>query len=83
MRKRIISLFLIGAMACSLTGCGVFDTLLGLSDDKPTSFSSVNDLESGKAYVWHHEGGKLEDDLKKASDKDVFFTCITGDYNFK
>lgn len=59
MRKKIISLVLIGVMACSLTGCGVFDTLLGLSDDKPTSFSSVNDLESGKAYV-----ASLDDYLK-------------------
>lgn len=81
--KKVCSLGLVCAMALSLTGCGVFDTLLGLSNDKPTSFRDVNDLESGKAYVWHHEGGKIEDDLKKASDKDVFFTCITGDYNFK
>ena len=81
--KRVCSLGLVCAMALSLTGCGVFDTLLGLSNDKPTSFSSVNDLESGKAYVWHHDGGKLEEDLKKTAGKDVFFTCITGDYNFK
>ena len=81
--KKVFSLGLVCAMAFSLTGCGVFDTLLGLSNDKPTSFRDVNDLESGKAYVWHHDGGKIEDDLKKASDKDVFFTCITGDYNFK
>ena len=78
MRKRVVSLALITAMAFSLTGCGMFNTLLGLSNDKPTSFKDVNDLESGKAYVWHHEGGKIEEDLKKASDKDVFFTCITG-----
>ena len=83
MRKRVVSLALITAMAFSLTGCGMFNTLLGLSNDKPTSFKDVNDLESGNAYVWHHEGGKIEEDLKKASDKNVFFTCITGNYNFK
>lgn len=74
--KKVFSLGLVCAMAFSLTGCGVFDTLLGLSNDKPTSFRDVNDLESGKAYVWHHEGGKIEDDLKKASDKDVFLPVL-------
>ena len=49
--KKVFSLGLVCAMAFSLTGCGVFDTLLGLSNDKPTSFRDVNDLESGKAYV--------------------------------
>jgi len=53
MKRKLISLALISLMAMSLTGCGL-KTLLGMSDDKPTSFKDVNDLESGKAYVWHH-----------------------------
>ena len=81
--KRVIALVLVSAMTFSLTGCGLFETMLGLSDSKPTSFKSPDELESGKAYVWHHEGAKIEDDLKNGADKNVFFTCISGDYNFK
>jgi hypothetical protein len=83
MKKRIINFLLILIMTVSLSGCGIFDTVGGLVDDKGTSFSDFNDLESGNAYVWHHEGAKIKDDLKSAADKDIFFTCITGDYNFK
>ena len=83
MKQKVISLLLSGMMALSLTGCGVFETLTGLSEDKPTGFRNVNELESGKAYVWHHDGGTLKEDLKKPAEKNVFFTCITGDYNFK
>lgn len=81
--KKVIALALVSAMIFSLTGCGLFETMLGLSDSKPTSFKSPDELESGKAYVWHHEGTKIEDDLKNGADKNVFFTCISGDYNFK
>lgn len=81
MKKKLISVFMLSLMAISLGGCGFFDTLGGLSSGKATSFSSVNGLESGKAYVWHHDGADIKDDL--SSDEDVFFTCITGDYNFK
>ena len=81
--KRIIAVVLVSAMTLSLTGCGLFETMLGLSDSKPTSFKSPDELESGKAYVWHHDGANIEDDLKNGADKNVFFTCISGDYNFK
>ena len=81
--KKVIALALVSAMTFSLTGCGLFETMLGLSDSKPTSFKRPDELESGKAYVWHHEGAKIEDDLKKGADRNVFFTCISGDYNFK
>lgn len=81
--KRVILLLLILTMGLVFTGCGMFETLLGTSESKPTSFKSPDELESGKAYVWHHEGAKIEDDLKKGADKNIFFTCISGDYNFK
>jgi hypothetical protein len=83
MKKKLFSVFMLTLMAVSLGGCGFFDTLGGLSSGKATSFSSVNDLESGKAYVWHHDGADIKDDLSSDVGKDVFFTCITGDYNFK
>ena len=83
MKKKLFSVFMLLLMAVSLGGCGFFDTLGGLSSGKATSFSSVNDLESGKAYVWHHDGADIKEDLNSDVGKDVFFTCITGDYNFK
>lgn len=64
-------------------GFNIFATLGGMSEGKPTNFCNVNELESGNAYVWHHEGGTIEEDLEKTADRDVFFTCIKGDYNFK
>lgn len=67
----------------NLLGFNTFQTLSGMTEGKGTSFNSVNQLESGKAYVWHHDGGNIEDDLDGFAEKDVFFTCITGDYNFK
>ena len=83
MKKRILLLLTVFVMMFSLSGCGLFDTMLSLSEGPPTSFSSAYDLKSGKAYVWHHEGGSIEEDIKNGAGKDVFFTCITGDYNFK
>lgn len=83
MKKKIFSVLFLSMFAVSLSGCGFFDTVGGLANGKDTSFSDVNDLESGKAYVWHHEGADIKDDLKSKADKDVFFTCIRGDYNFK
>lgn len=64
-------------------GIQVFQTVMGVNADKPTSYSNSADLESGKAYVWHHDGGKIEDDLSGDCGKDVFFQCVMGDYNFK
>ena len=83
MKKRILLLLTVFVMTLSLSGCGLFDTMLSLSEGQPTSFSSAYDLKSGKAYVWHHEGGSIEEDIKNGAGEDVFFTCITGDYNFK
>jgi len=79
----ITAVLIVAMIVCSLFGFNPFVTLSGMSEGKPTSFSDVNDLESGKAYVWHHEGGSIEKDLSKKCNTDVFFTCITGDYNFK
>ena len=81
--KRGIIVMLMLAMTISLTGCGLFQTMLGMSDGKPTSFQSPNELESGKAYVWHHEGASIEEDLEKGAEENIFFTCISGEYNFK
>lgn len=82
--KKIIVIMSIIAMSFSMTGCSVFETLSGLSNDKPTSYADINDLEIGKAYVWHdNDVDNIKDDLSKVPDHDVFFTCITGDINFK
>lgn len=52
--KRVVAIVgIIPIMASMLTGCGLFKTVLGLSDNKQTTFTDVNDLESGKAYVLH------------------------------
>ena len=83
MYKKIFSLVHICAMCITLSGCGVFETLSSFSKGQPTSFSDVNDLESGKAYVWHHEGGNIYEDIKKTQSKAVFFGCIKGDNNFQ
>lgn len=81
--KRMIALILVSSVTLMLSGCGVFETMLSLESGKATSFSSANELASGKAYVWHHEGGDIEADIKNGATQDVFFVCITGDYNFK
>ena len=67
-RKAVAITCFISLMAGMLTGCGAFTTVLGLSENKPTTLTDANDLESGKAYV-------LRDDR--------YYTCIAGDYNFK
>lgn len=78
------AVLVVTVVICSIFGINLFATLSGESAGKPTSFSNVNDLESGKAYVWHHEGGSIEEDLKVASaDESIFFSCIKGNYNFK
>ena len=91
-KKRINPLVIVGivvavivaiVVGCQIFGIDLFATLSGESAKIPTEFNDVNDLGSGKAYVWHHEGGNIEDDLSSAVDKNVFFTCIKGDYNFK
>lgn len=64
-------------------GLELFSTLSGVTSGEPLSYSDVNDLKSGKAYVWHHDGGDIKKDLKGDAGKDVYFTCITGDINFK
>ena len=67
MKKRILLLLTVFVMTLSLSGCGLFDTMLSLSEGQPTSFSSAYDLKSGKAYVWHHEGGSIEEDIKNGA----------------
>lgn len=79
--KKILTFVLAACFTFSLTGCSLA-TMLSSSDGKPISFKSASDLESGKAYVWLHEGANIEEDLKNGSDKNIFFTCISGDYNF-
>lgn len=70
-------------LVASLSGCGLFETVAGLEQKRETSFSNAKELEDGMAYVWHHDGADIKADLEFDSEKDVFFTCITGDYNFK
>ena len=91
-KKKINPLVIIGIIAavilvivigCQIFGINLFATLSGENAKIASSFSDVNELSSGKAYVWHHEGGNIEDDLSKKADSNIFFTCIKGDYNFK
>ena len=70
-------------IVAKVLGVDLFATASGLSEGKPLEFASADDLISGKAYVWHHDGADIKDDLDKKVGKNVFFTCITGDYNFK
>lgn len=77
--KRIAAILLAGCSVISLTGCGIFETLSGNASGRPTSFSTVDELESGKAYVWKDAN---ESDVNKASGSNTFQTCITGDINF-
>ena len=73
----------VGAVVATFFGVDLFATVSGEANKQPDSFSSVDALKSGKAYVWHHDDGSIEEDLKKDAGESVFFTCITGDYNFK
>ena len=70
-------------IVCNLLGINLFATLSGEANGKPTSFSSVSALESGKAYVWHHKDGDIRKDMETTTDEPVYFTCIKGNYNFK
>ena len=83
MYKKYMSVFIVMLATFCLSGCGLFQTVSGFSSNKETSFSDVYELESESAYVWHHEGGNIEEDIENISEEDVFFTCITGNYNFK
>ena len=42
-QKKWILIVLMVVMALSLSGCGLFDTMLSLSEGKPTSYSSAYD----------------------------------------
>ena len=79
----IVAVLIAVVIVCQLFGINLFATLSGESSKVTTTFSDVNELSSGKAYVWHHEGGNIEDDLNAKTDKSVFFSCIKGNYNFK
>lgn len=84
MKKRIIGVILVIASMLGVTGCSLTETVSGLSKDKPYSYSNVEDLESGMAYVWSNDTEEdIRNDLKKPSDHDIFFRTILGDYNFK
>lgn len=91
-KKKINPLVIIGiigavilviVIGCQIFRINLFATLSGENAKIASSFSDVNELSSGKAYVWHHEGGNIKDDLSKKADSNIFFTCIKGDYNFK
>ncbi len=82
MGKKCIVIIGVILVVCSLSGCGLFETLAGVNSNKETSFSDVYELESGMAYVWHHTGGSIEEDIENIAEEAVFFTCITGNYNF-
>lgn len=79
MKKKIIALLLITLCALNMTACSL-DTISSISEDK-TSFADVNDLQSGKAYIWSDDKNSLEKDVNFPAKKDVFFTCPTGTSN--
>lgn len=79
----VIVLIIVAVVIAPLFGIDLFATVSGTAEGTPNSFSSVDALKSGKAYVWHHEGGNIEDDLEGDVGEAVFFSCITGEYNFK
>lgn len=79
----VIALIVVAVVVAPFLGIDLFATLSGSVEEQPNGYSSVDALSSGKAYVWHHEGGKIEEDLKKDVGENVFFTCISGEYNFK
>lgn len=84
MRKRIIAVILVVLSIFGMTGCSLMETVSGLSKDKPYSYSSVDELESGMAYVWSDPKAKdIKEDLEKEADHDIFFSTIKGDYNFQ
>lgn len=83
--KRILAAGLMVALAVSLSGCGLFETLEGQKEERPKAYANVYELSSGKAYVWNNP---KETDIRKDLGQDregeeVFFTCPTGDINFK
>lgn len=79
----IAAVLVIAGIVATLLGVDLFATVSGTANKQPGSFNSASQLSSGKAYVWHHEGADIGDDLEKEADKSIFFTCIKGDYNFK
>ena len=83
MKKRQILVALSVLLAAEAAGCSAFPTAESMAGNKKTGFCDAAELESGKAYVWHHEGGNLKKDLENPGKEEVYFTCITGDYSFK
>lgn len=82
MERLILSLLLAFVMLFT-SGCGAFQTVTGEEEKRADSYENAYDLSSEKAYVWHHEGGNLADDLEEGRKGDnVFFLCPTGDINF-
>lgn len=79
----VIALIVVAVVVAPFLGIDLFATLSGSVEEQPNSYSSVDALSSGKAYVWHHEGGNIEEDLKRDVGQNVFFACIKGEYNFK
>ena len=70
----VIALIVVAVVVAPFLGIDLFATLSGSTEGQPNSYSSVDALSSGKAYVWHHEGGNIEEDLKKDVRENVFFT---------
>ena len=47
--KNIVAAVLASMLSLSLTGCSVFQTLEGQTEDKPNEYTNVYELSSGKA----------------------------------
>lgn len=82
--KRLIAVSLAISAMVGLTGCSFLETVGGRDKNKPYGYSSVDDLDTGMAYVWIDEDANdIKDDLERRCDKNVFFRVMNGDYNFK
>ena len=84
-KRNLVSAALILMLMVTLPGCSAFQTFEGQKDDKPNEYANVYELSSGRAYVWQDS---TEPDIRKDISQNrvgeaVFFTCPTGDINFK
>ena len=79
----VMVLIIVAVVIAPLFGIDLFATVSGTAEGAPNSFSSVDALKSGKAYVWHHEGGNIEEDLKRDVGQNVLFCCVVSFFIFK
>ena len=81
-RIKLILLFLV--VTLTLSGCGLFSTFGDSKKEEKFEYSDINELKSGRAYVWNAASNEtIYDDIAKVNSESVFFRVHLGDYNFK